>query len=76
MGQGALRIEAVDVILRWYKIPLANRLDIWLTLKQLDSLFVKFQNKKAKEEAEKNNSKTPPQTKPTKPPQTRRKRTR
>ena len=73
MGQGALRIEAVDVILRWYKIPLENRQSIWLTLKQLDSLFIKFQNKKAKEEAEKNNSQTPPQTKP---PQTRRRRSR
>ena len=76
MGQGALRIEAVDVILRWHKIPLENRLGIWLTLRQLDSLFVKFQNKKAKEDAEKSNSQTPPQTKPKNVPQTRRRRSR
>ena len=50
MGVGALRIEAVDVIFRWLRIPVTHRQEIWLTLKQLDGLFVRFHNKKKDED--------------------------
>ena len=56
MALGPLKIEAADVLFRWLKIPLENRQEMWLNLKQIDSLYMKHQSERDKEEREQNPS--------------------
>ena len=45
-GITPLRIEAVNTLLDWMGTPNENRQRIWLELKQIDNIFLKFHSKK------------------------------